>query len=97
MRRKKWNGALTDRNGQKSRCTRKKNRKQACPLKEARATASRNGLSESQACQDLEKGKWSEAVAVGSESPFLEWRERSCHLKNGANESERKEWAKRGK
>ena len=43
----------------------------------------------------LEKGKWSEAVAVGSESPFLEWREKSCHLKNGANEWERKEWAKR--
>ena len=34
---------------------------------------------------------------MGSESPFLEWREKSCHLKNGANESERKEWAKRGK
>tara|TARA_R110002020_G_scaffold51034_5_gene144584 strand:+ start:144 stop:392 length:249 start_codon:yes stop_codon:yes gene_type:complete len=34
---------------------------------------------------------------VGSESPFLEWREKSCHLKNGAKESKRKEWAKRGK
>ncbi|OYX22035.1 MAG: hypothetical protein B7Z16_05370 [Algoriphagus sp. 32-45-6] len=43
-----------------------------------------------------EKGKWNEAVAVGSESPFLEWREKSCHLENGTNESERKEWAKRG-
>ncbi len=56
------------------------NRKRLAPLKEVRARLHETAFLSPRLARTSEKGMCSETVAVGSESPFQEWKEKSCHF-----------------